>query len=251
MSGSYNPQVVSHNGMWAVAAPDGTIIKDGLSNAEAWRWIDRNEYEGRWLKGDGGGAAARDDGAGALRSGSAASRSCPRRQFENGWYPMTCGTTRHRVARHFPRLLAESSRRSKPTGDENGYQRRLTRVLREIVTAPRPSYREEWREDLGGLYDAAVEFLLDQGTINPDDYPEAVDKVSTSVPLNVAEAYWAATGAYDPRDSRHPNNQPEVTLTVPKNVADVFATLKAPPTALVGEAAVAVDASDDLNNDGA
>jgi hypothetical protein len=42
-----------------VTAPDGTIIKDGLSNSEAWRWIDRNEYEGRWIKGDGGGTTAR------------------------------------------------------------------------------------------------------------------------------------------------------------------------------------------------
>ena len=39
-------RVIQHNGMWAVTAPDGTIIKDGLSNAEAWRWMDRNTYEG-------------------------------------------------------------------------------------------------------------------------------------------------------------------------------------------------------------
>jgi hypothetical protein len=38
-----SPQVIKHNGMWAVAAPDGTIIKDGLTNEQAWRWLDRGE----------------------------------------------------------------------------------------------------------------------------------------------------------------------------------------------------------------
>jgi hypothetical protein len=44
-----------------------------------------------------------------------------------------------------------------------GYRERLVHVLKDIVTIPVREDREAWRDERGGLYDAAIEYLLDQG----------------------------------------------------------------------------------------